>query len=103
MYIASYKSCDPTKVILCYTPLRFPLRLHPQESAELLRVGAALMVGEVQEARHTLSQAVGDPVHPEEATQEAEPARGWGLQLKGIHMTKKTVVKLGGIIMNNIL
>ena len=53
------------------------------------------MVGEVQEARHALSQAVGDLVHPEEATQEAEPARGWGLQLKGIHMTKKTVVKLG--------
>lgn len=33
------------------------------------------MVGEVQEARHALSQAVGDLVHPEEATQEAEPAR----------------------------
>jgi hypothetical protein len=36
------------------------------------------VVGEVQEARHALCQAVGDLVHPEEATQEAEPARGWG-------------------------
>ena len=46
-----------------------------ESSAELLRVGAALVVGEVQEARHALSQAVGDLVHPEEATEEAEPAR----------------------------
>ena len=68
----------PLKLYYVYTPLRFPLRLHPQESAELLRVGAALVVGEVQEARHALCQAVGDLVHPEEATQEAEPARGWG-------------------------
>jgi hypothetical protein len=41
------------------------------------------VVGEVQEARHALCQAVGDLVHPEEATQEAEPARGWGATTEG--------------------
>lgn len=74
------------------TPLKFQKTSSPAESsAELLRVGAALVVGEVQEARHALSQAVGDLVHSEEATEEAEPARSVkGLRTcQGIHMTNK--------------
>ena len=46
-----------------------------QGNQRILWVGASFVVGEVKEARHALSQAVGDLVHPEEATQEAEPAR----------------------------